>query len=105
MCFVYERVRLLIRSSKAYGPAKAASMANEYIQSWNARMRSTTTIPHSTVVPPASSMPAQNLQRPSLFQVSQPEGVAVPPPPPPRTQEWRSFAPVAPAHGQQTSSQ
>jgi hypothetical protein len=68
-------------------------------------MRSTTTIPHSTVVPPASSMPAQNLQRPSPFQVSQPEGVAVPPPPPPRTQEWRSFAPVAPAHGQQTSSQ
>jgi len=52
-------------------------------------------------------MSAQNLKRPSSFQVSKPEGVAVPlpPPPPPQTQEWKSFTSVASAHGRQTSSQ
>jgi hypothetical protein len=66
------------------------------------------TIPHSTVPPPAISNSAQNLHHPSpfqVFQISKPEGMAMPPPPLPQTQEWNSFSPVAPAHGRQTSSQ
>ncbi|KAF8505728.1 hypothetical protein F5888DRAFT_464783 [Russula emetica] len=89
---------------KAYGGVKAASMARDYMQSWNSQIHPTTTIPHSTIALPAVSM-AQNLQRPSPYQVSRPEGVAVPPPPPPQTQEWNSFAPMASAHGGQMSSQ
>jgi hypothetical protein len=80
-------------------------MAQEYMQSWRSQAHPTTTIPHSTVAPPAISRPAQKLQRSSPFQVSKREGVAMPPPPPPQTQEWISFAPVASSHGRQTSSQ
>jgi hypothetical protein len=80
-------------------------MAKEYMQSWNPQIHPTTTIPHSTVAPPAVSMSAQNFQRPSPFQVSKSEGAAMPPTPPPQTQEWSSFTPVASAHGRQTSSQ
>jgi hypothetical protein len=50
-------------------------------------------------------MSAQNLQRPNPFQVSKPEGSAVPPRPHPQTQEWDSIAPVVSTHGRQTLSQ
>ena len=97
------RVSLLIISSKTYGAVKAASMANQYMESWKRQTHPTTTIPHSTPAPPAISV--QNRQRQSQFQVSKPEAVTMPPPPPPQTREWSSFAPVTSAHGRQTSSQ
>lgn len=105
MCFVCERVILLIKLLKAYGDVKAALMAQEYMQSWRPQVHPTSTIPHSTVAPPAISRSAQNVQRSDPYQVSKREGVAMPPPPPPPTQDWNSFAPAASSHGRQASSQ
>ena len=80
-------------------------MAQGYMPSWNSQIHPTTSIPHPTVAPPPISKSAQNVQRPSQFQVSKPEGVAMSPPPPQQTREWISYVPAASAHGRQTSSQ
>ncbi len=90
---------------KAYGVVKANLMAKEHIHSWRQETHATATVPYSTVARPTTPMSAQNLQRPNPFQVSKPEGAAVPPLPRPQTQEWNSFAPVVSTHGRQTLSQ
>jgi hypothetical protein len=83
-------------------------MAREHMQLWQQgrQMHPTVTNPvHSTVASPTVSVSAQNLQHPSQFQMSKPEGAAVPPLTHPQTQNWSSFSPVATTHGQQASSQ
>ena len=82
-------------------------MAREHMQLWpqGRQIHPTVTNPvHSTVASPTVSVSAQNHQHPNQFQMSKPEGAAVPITHP-QTQNWNSFSPVASTHGQQASSQ